>query len=35
LTAESSDVLKKGYEDALLLVTQAIDKIIMTGEDIQ
>jgi DNA polymerase elongation subunit (family B) len=26
--------VKKGYEDALLLVTQAIDKI-MTGEDIQ
>jgi len=31
---DSSEVVKKGYEDALLLVTQAIDKI-MTGEDIQ
>jgi DNA polymerase elongation subunit (family B) len=28
---DSSEVVKKGYEDALLLVTQAIDKI-MTGE---
>jgi DNA polymerase elongation subunit (family B) len=32
---DSDEVVKKGYEDALLLVTQAIDKIIMTGEDIQ
>jgi DNA polymerase-2 len=31
---DSDEVVKKGYEDALLLVTQAIDKI-MTGEDIQ
>jgi DNA polymerase elongation subunit (family B) len=31
---DSSEVISKGYEDALLLVTQAIDKI-MTGEDIQ
>ena len=31
---DSHEVLKKGYEEALLLVTQAIDKI-MTGEDIQ
>ncbi|MBV9177765.1 MAG: hypothetical protein JO327_08110 [Nitrososphaeraceae archaeon] len=30
---DSDQVVKKGYEDALLLVTQAIDKI-MTGEDI-
>jgi DNA polymerase elongation subunit (family B) len=28
---DSSEVVKKGYEDALLLVVQAIDKI-MTGE---
>ena len=28
---DSSGVISKGYEDALLLVTQAIDKI-MTGE---
>jgi DNA polymerase elongation subunit (family B) len=28
---DSSEVISKGYEDALLLVTQAIDKI-MTGE---
>jgi DNA polymerase elongation subunit (family B) len=31
---DSEEVLKKGYEEALLLVTQAIDKI-MTGEDIR
>jgi DNA polymerase elongation subunit (family B) len=31
---DSSEVAKKGYEDALLLVTQAIDKI-MTGESIK
>jgi DNA polymerase elongation subunit (family B) len=31
---DSDEVPKKGYQDALLLVTQAIDKI-MTGEDIQ
>ncbi|HEY6883746.1 MAG TPA: DNA polymerase domain-containing protein, partial [Nitrososphaeraceae archaeon] len=31
---DSSEVISKGYEDALLLVTQTIDKI-MTGEDIQ
>jgi DNA polymerase I len=30
---DSSEVITKGYEDALLLVTQAIDKI-MTGEGI-
>jgi DNA polymerase elongation subunit (family B) len=30
---DSSEVLTKGYEDALLLVTQAIDTI-MTGEDL-
>jgi DNA polymerase elongation subunit (family B) len=31
---DSSEVVKKGYEDALLLVTQAIDKI-MTSEGLQ
>jgi hypothetical protein len=31
---DSSEVTTKGYEDALLLVTQAIDKI-MTGEGIE
>jgi DNA polymerase elongation subunit (family B) len=31
---DSNDVTTKGYEDALLLVTQAIDKI-MTGEGIE
>ena len=31
---DSSDVVKKRYGDALLLVTQAIDKI-MTGHDLQ
>jgi DNA polymerase I len=31
---DSSEVITKGYEDALLLVTQAIDKI-MTGEGIK
>jgi len=34
LIEDSHEVLKKGHEEALLLVTQAIDKI-MTGEDIQ
>jgi DNA polymerase elongation subunit (family B) len=33
LTAKIQKVANKGYEDALLLVTQAIDKI-MTGEGI-
>ena len=31
---DSSEVVKTGYEDSLLLVTQGIDKI-MTGEDIR
>ena len=31
---DSDEVVKNGYEDALLLVTQAIDKI-MTGEGLQ
>jgi DNA polymerase elongation subunit (family B) len=31
---DSDEVVKKGYEDALLLVVQAIDKI-MTGEGLQ
>ena len=31
---DSHEVVKKGYEDALLLVTQSIDKI-MTGEGLQ
>ena len=31
---DSAEVINKGYEKALFLVTQAIDKI-MTGEDIQ
>ena len=28
------DIMNKGYENALLLVTKAIDKIILTGENI-
>lgn len=31
---DSSEVKKKGYENALLFVTETIDKI-MTGEDVQ
>jgi DNA polymerase elongation subunit (family B) len=31
---DSSEVVTKGYESSLLLVTQAIDKI-MTGEDLE
>jgi DNA polymerase elongation subunit (family B) len=34
LIEDSDQVVKKGYEDALLLVTQTIDKI-MTGDDLQ
>ena len=34
MTAKIQQVVKKGYDDALLLVTQAIDKI-MTGDGLQ
>ncbi|HZC20434.1 MAG TPA: DNA polymerase domain-containing protein [Nitrososphaeraceae archaeon] len=34
MTGDSHEVVKMGYEDALLLVTQTIDKI-MTGDGIQ